>query len=443
MNKILKCSFITLGCKVNQYETDFMTQCLINEGYVVEPLSPESDYVIINTCTVTNEADRKSRQMIRRAKKVAPNARTIAMGCSIQAMQPEKRTIADYHFGNGEKKDIVEIVNKIQSEQTIPDSIQEIDKAYWLRHDELTCFLNNSGYKTRQNIMIQEGCNNTCSYCKIYHVRGTKSVSKDPGLIISEIKAIGEKTCQEFILTGINLGAYEWNGLNLSGLLKKINCEVDDSFRIRLSSLNPEDISDELCEQLKSKRYCHHLHLSIQSGSNNILKKMNRKYDNVKVIEAVEKLRKIDPLFSISCDIIVGFPGETRLDFEDSLVLIKRIKPLKTHIFRYSMKKGTPAASFKNQIDGTTKKNRASTMDSIAKRISVDVRNNHIGKIREIIVENTTNEALIGHDEYYLKHISPLNGKLYNEGERLKVKIVHISQNSEPDEVKSSIEGIH
>src|SRR6056297_2564255 len=307
-----------------------MTQSLLNEGHQVLPISTHTDYVIINTCTVTNEADRKSRQLIRKAKKMAPKSTTIAMGCSIQVMNPEKDKIADYHFGNGEKEDIVNIIKAIESGDPLPS----IDRSYWLRHDELTYSLNHSGSKTRQNIMIQEGCTNACSYCKIFHARGTKSCSKNPDLIVSEINAIGEKGCQEFILTGINLGAYEWNGINLSRLMEKLDQEVNPDYRIRLSSLNPEDVTDELCQQMKKKRYCPHLHLSIQSGSDSILTKMNRKYTSQVVISAVEKLRSIDPLYSISCDIIVGFPGESIKDFDNTLKLIKTIKPLKTHVFR-------------------------------------------------------------------------------------------------------------
>jgi len=439
LNKRLICSFITLGCKVNQYETDFMTQSLISEGYVVEPLSSETDFVIINTCTVTNEADRKSRQMIRKAAKIAKNSTSIAIGCSIQVMQPNDMHIADYHFGNGEKKEIVKIINQIRARQPIP----KIDKAYWLRHDELTYTLKEAGSKTRQNILIQEGCSNACTYCKIFHARGTKSVSKKPDLIITELKTIAEKSCKEFILTGINLGAYEWRGLNLSGLLKKINTEVDDSLRIRLSSLNPEDVTDELCEQLKSQRYCPHIHLSIQSGSNHILKNMNRKYTSEKVLQAAVKLRRIDPLFSISCDIIVGFPGENQVDFQETVDLIKEVQPLKTHVFRYSMKKGTLAALIKNQIDGLTKKRRAAKITAFAKKISMEVRQMHLGKIRDIIIETTTDRKLTGHDEYYLKHISTNDGKVFQEGDRCKMKIESVLQNSEPDEVISSIESVH
>lgn len=439
MKKKVKCSFITLGCKVNQYETDFMTQKLLNEGYIVQPISPDTDFVIINTCTVTNEADRKSRQQIRRAKKIAPNSTTIAMGCSVQVMDRDRKKIADNHFGNGEKGDIVTIIKGIEA----GDTSSTFDKAYWLRHDQLTLSLRNSGSKNRQNIMIQEGCTNTCTYCKIYHARGTVSISKPPEMIISEINKIGEKNCKEFILTGINLGDYAWEGLDLAGLLKKIDDEVHPDYRIRLSSVNPEDVTDELCEQLKAKRFCPHLHLSVQSGSNRVLKRMNRKYQADTVIHAVEKLRAIDPLYSISCDIIVGFPGETEQDFQETVQLIEQIRPLKTHVFRYSMKKGTPAASYEQQVDGNIKKERSSRLDQIAKQLSNQVRNDHMGKKREIIVEQVGNNQITGHDVYYLKHKIMTLENSYTEGDKVQTKIIQIPENSEPDEVNSTIVCLH
>ncbi|MFP4460623.1 MAG: tRNA (N(6)-L-threonylcarbamoyladenosine(37)-C(2))-methylthiotransferase MtaB [Thermotogota bacterium] len=439
MKKIATCSFITLGCKVNQYETDFMTQSLLNEGYKVQPISPDTDVIIINTCTVTNEADRKSRQLIRKAKKTSPNATTIAMGCSVQVMKRESIRIADYHFGNGEKGDIVNIIKGIEKGQTTPS----VDRAYWLRHNQLTYTLSDSGSKTRQNIMIQEGCTNACSYCKIYHARGTISRSKNPELICSEINRIGEKACKEFILTGINLGAYEWKGLKLTGLLKIIDDEVNPNYRIRLSSLNPEDVTDELCEHLRKERYCSHLHLSIQSGSNDVLKRMNRKYTADTVKSVVMKLRAIDPFYSISCDIIVGFPGETDEDFQDTLNLIKAIQPLKTHVFRYSTKKGTPAARFNQQVNGKIKRERSSKLDKIAKDISYQVRKDHVGKVREIIVESATKGQLTGHDSYYLKHTVQDFDKNYTEGEKIKTKIENVPEKSEPDEVNASIVSIH
>ncbi|MEA1883834.1 MAG: tRNA (N(6)-L-threonylcarbamoyladenosine(37)-C(2))-methylthiotransferase MtaB [Thermotogota bacterium] len=433
------CSFITLGCKVNQYETDFMTQTLLNEGYRVQPISPDTDFVIINTCTVTNEADRKSRQQIRKAKKIAPNSTTIAMGCSVQVMDQDREKIADYRFGNGEKSDIINIIKGIE----VGETSSTFDKAYWLRHDQLTSSLMNSGSKTRQNIMIQEGCTNTCTYCKIYHARGTVSVSKRPELIISEINEIGQKNCKEFILAGINLGDYTWEGQNLAALLKKIDDEVHSDYRIRLSSLNPEDVTGELCEQLKLKRFCPHLHLSIQSGSNRVLKRMNREYQADTVIHAVEKLRAIDPLYSISCDIIVGFPGETQQDFQETVQLIKQIRPLKTHIFRYSKKKGTPAARFQQQIDGKIKKERSTQLDNIAKSLSYNVRKAHMGKNREIIVEQVGNNQISGHDEYYLKHNILLLENSYTEGDKVQARIIQIPENSEPDEVNSKIVCLH
>ncbi len=439
MEKKRICSFVTLGCKVNQYETDFMTQSLLNAGFDVKPISEESDYVIINTCTVTNEADRKSRQMIRKAKKIATDCTTIAMGCSAQVMNPEAKKIADYQFGNGEKAKIASIVKSIETGKALP----AMDRAYWLRHDQLTYTINTSGSKTRQNIMIQEGCTNACTYCKIYHARGTRSVSKDSDLIVKEINEIGQTSCREFILTGINLGEYDFKGMKLPELMKKINQSASPDYRIRLSSLNPEDVTEQLCKSLQAPRFCPHMHLSIQSGSDAVLRKMNRKYTFDTVVKAVEKLRKIDPLFSISCDIIVGFPSETTEDFQNTLDLIKLIKPLKTHVFRYSPKQGTPAAKMKDQISGHVKKERFLILNRLATEISRSVRKKHIGKVRSIIVENFDHQTVIGHDAYYLKHLLKHSGTHLTEGDQVQTKIIEVPEKSEPDEVNATIVSLH
>jgi len=433
------CSFVTLGCKVNQYETDFMAQTLLSAGYVVKPLSEESDYVIINTCTVTNEADRKSRQMIRKAKKIATDCITIAMGCSVQVMSPGVHKIADYQFGNGEKTEIARIIQSIETGKSLP----VMDRAYWLRHDQLACTINTSGSKTRQNIMIQEGCTNTCTYCKIYHARGTRSISKDSDMIVKEINEVGQNSCGEFILTGINLGEYDFKGVKLPELMKKIDRSCNPEYRIRLSSLNPEDVTDEMCESLQMPRFCPHIHLSIQSGSDAVLRKMNRKYTFDTVVNAVEKLRRIDPLFSVSCDIIVGFPSETEDNFHSTLELIKLIKPLKTHVFRFSPKRGTPAAIMKDPINGIVKKERFMELNRLATEISRQVRGKHIGKIRRIIVENSDHHTIIGHDVYYLKHLLKRSGKNLTEGDQIQTKILEVPKKSEPDEVNATIVSLY
>ena len=433
------CSFITLGCKVNQYETDFMTQSFIDKGFKVIPLSADSDYVIINTCTVTNEADRKSRQMIRKARRIADTAVIIATGCSVQVADPKDLgdDSIDYYFGNGEKKNIADIVDQIDKE--LYES--HIQKAYWLYHEQIELGLKNAGKKTRQYIMVQEGCSNCCTYCKIFHARGTKSVSKKINHVVEEIRNLHKTGIEEFIITGINLGEYDDNGKKFHDLLKAISYMPED-IRIRISSLNPEDITSEVIEILQSEKFCPHLHISIQSGSDKILKKMNRKYIADDIIKAVYKLREIDRLFSVSCDIIVGFPGEQDEDFQETVKLLQMIKPLKTHVFRYSPKKGTPAATFAHQIDGNEKRFRAKTLEKVADDISQELRQRHIGKERDILVENTEKNLLTGHDEYYLKHFCETT-LLLSEGRKIKVKIKNINDTVEQDEVNSEIENIY
>jgi len=235
--------------------------------------------------------------------------------------------------------------------------------------------------------MIQEGCTNTCTYCKIYHARGTVSISKPPELVISEINEIGQKNCKEFILTGINLGDYAWEGLNLTDLLKKIDKDVHPDYRIRLSSLNPEDVTDELCEELKAKRFCPHLHLSVQSGSNQVLKRMNRKYQADTVIHAVEKLRAIDPLYSISCDIIVGFPGETEQAFKDLMQFAKNIRFDNLGVFTYSDSEDLVSHKLADHVSIKTARHRCNTLMACQKDISLENNLRHIGKTYDVLVD--------------------------------------------------------
>ncbi|HOO32709.1 MAG TPA: tRNA (N(6)-L-threonylcarbamoyladenosine(37)-C(2))-methylthiotransferase MtaB [Thermotogota bacterium] len=433
------CSFITLGCKVNQYETDFMAQSFMEKGFEVIPLSPESDYVIINSCTVTNEADRKSRQMFRKARRIAETAVIIATGCSIQVAEDKLLSdeIFDFYIGNGEKEHIAEIIDLIDGERY--ESSRE--KAYWLSHEQLGMKLKNAGKKTRQYIMVQEGCSNCCTYCKIFHARGTKSVSKPVESVVDEIRHLNQNGTEEFVITGINLGEYNDNGRDFYELLLELS-KMPEKVRIRISSLNPEDITPRICEVLNSEKFCPHLHISIQSGSDKVLKDMNRKYTHDVILEAVRKLRERDRLFSVSCDIIVGFPGEQDEDFKQTVDLLKAIKPLKTHIFRYSPKKGTPASRFTEQIDGNEKRFRAKKLEEISDEISKEVRNRHIGEKREIIIENTENGRLTGHDEYYLKHNCD-STLLLSEGKKIRVTVTGINENSEQDEVNSEIENIY
>jgi threonylcarbamoyladenosine tRNA methylthiotransferase MtaB len=415
-----------------------MAQCFIKKGFKVIPLSPESDFVIINSCTVTNEADRKSRQMFRRARRIASNATIIATGCSIQVA--DKRLLEegsfDYYFGNGEKEKIADIIDKI--DKGIYKS--SIKRAYWLDNQNISLSLNTSGNKTRQYIMVQEGCSNCCTYCKIFHARGTKSVSKKIVDVVNEIRRLNKFGTDEFVITGINLGEYNDNGKKFHDLLKNIS-EMPEDFRVRISSLNPEDITKEVCEILRSEKFCPHLHISIQSGSNNILKRMNRKYTQSDILKAVKYLRESDELFSLSCDIIVGFPGETDEDFEQTAALLKKIKPMKSHIFRYSPKKGTPASKYDNQIDGNKKRIRAKSLEQLANKISEEVRKRHIGKKRKILIEKIEGTNLTGHDEYYLKHYCE-SRVLLSEKRRISVKIKGLKENSTQDEVNSEIENI-
>ena len=435
MNKKKKISFITLGCKVNQYETDYMAQSLLDNGYLRTDLTADTDFVIINSCTVTNEADRKTRQMIRRAKRTAPDAKIIVTGCLSQVSPELILPEVDYQAGNRAKTNMPQILESLENAETKAPPVFKKPDAYWLRKKELNMVLKRPGNQTRQYLMVQEGCDRGCTYCKIFHARGTTLNSKAPETVIKEIKDLLARGVQEIVLTGINLGKYQYGQDNLADLIRKID-RIKDSFRIRLSSLDPDHVDAAIVETLKSDKVCPHLHLSIQSGSDSVLSRMNRGYTRSTVLKAVERLRRLNPLFSISCDIITGFPGETLQDFNETITLLEEIEPLKTHIFRYSPKKSTPAANYEHQINGKEKKRRAAQLRNTTLQISKRVRKSHIAGKRSIIVEQFLNGTVHGHDDYYLNHICKTL-RAYKPNNKLQAVIKGFPENDMQDEVIS------
>jgi len=427
----LKIGFITLGCKVNQYETDIMKQELTENGHLIVSDHEEADLFIVNTCTVTNEADRKSRQMIRRLKRINENSLVIATGCLAQVDSNQLLDIADLVIDNGKKDSIVNIVNNFVNGYFK----DKFEKAYWLNRT-LNKELKHSDDRTRAFIMIEEGCDRCCTYCKIFHARGTVINSKPMDTILREINHIKETGIKEVVLTGINLGKYEYNGNNLRDVLEEIKNNID-GVRIRLSSIDPDHLNEKMYEVLSDKKFCRHLHLSIQSGSDNVLKNMNRIYTAQRVRDVAENLRNIDDNFSITTDIIVGFPGETESDFINTCDLIKTIEPLKVHIFKYSPKSNTIAAKMQNQITFSVKKERSKILNEITNKASSDFRNRFIGKNTEVLIE-TVEGSVSGHDQYYLNHIiMNSEDEIIGEMKRVIIKEIDINEN---DKVVSYID---
>ena len=381
-------AFITLGCKVNQYESNAMAQKFIENGYeLIEDENISADIYIINTCTVTNMSDRKSRQMLRRVKEKNKNAIVVAVGCYAQVAKDDLEKIPeiDLVLGNNEKADILKYVNDY-----ILENKKELKMEDVLQTKEFVEFGDITfTEKTRAVIKVQDGCDRYCSYCIIPYARG-RVRSRRPENIISEINKIAKKGIKEVVITGIHIASYGKDfkdNYRLIDLLEDLN-EIDGIERIRLGSLEPLLITEEFMERLvKLEKVCHHFHLSLQSGCDETLKRMNRRYSTEEFRNIVNILRRFYQDVVLTTDIIVGFPGETEQEFEKTCEFLKEIKFYKMHVFKYSPRKGTKAASMPNQIDGNIKEERSKKLIEISSENQRYKNNKYIGKEKEFLFE--------------------------------------------------------
>lgn len=391
-----------LGCKVNQYEAEYMIEKLEQNGFVISPHPSKADLCVLNTCMVTSEASRKSRQMLRRLRKLNPEALIIATGCYAHLQQQDLLKIgADLVLGNDEKKDLIDHIQRyLRKEEMKSVNVSESVRGV---EEKVQSFLSD---RTRAYIKVEDGCNEFCSYCIVPFARGYRIRSKVIGTILNEARTLLDNGYKEIVLTGINLGKYGFDQkTSLAILLKSMLEELSGDFRIRLSSLNVQDIDDELIEVFsQSDRICPHLHVPMQSGSNNILLRMNRKYTIEDAYKIFDKLREINSDFSITTDIIVGFPGETIGDFKQTIDMISKVEFSRVHIFRYSSRPGTPASRFDLQIPSDEKERRSKELSKIVEEISKTYREKSIGKLRKVLVEQTRSGISSGYDEYYVKH---------------------------------------
>ena len=413
-------AFITLGCKVNQYESNAMAQKFIENGYeLIEDENRSADIYIINTCTVTNMSDRKSRQMLRRVKEKNKNAIVVAVGCYAQVAKDDLEKIPeiDLVLGNNEKADILKYVNDY-----ILENKKELKMEDVLQTKEFVEFGDITfTEKTRAVIKVQDGCDRYCSYCIIPYARG-RVRSRKPENIISEINKIAKKGIKEVVITGIHIASYGKDfkdNYRLIDLLEDLN-EIDGIERIRLGSLEPLLITEEFMERLvKLEKVCHHFHLSLQSGCDETLKRMNRRYSTEEFRNIVNILRRFYQDVVLTTDIIVGFPGETEQEFEKTCEFLKEIKFYKMHVFKYSPRKGTKAASMPNQIDGNIKEERSKKLIEISSENERYYNNKYIGKEIEVLFEEKKNGTYHGHTKNYLL--------VYCEaGENLENKIVKV-----------------
>ncbi|NLJ58933.1 MAG: tRNA (N(6)-L-threonylcarbamoyladenosine(37)-C(2))-methylthiotransferase MtaB [Tissierellia bacterium] len=400
-------SFITLGCKVNQFETEAMSEILEKEGFKVLPPNEISHIYIINTCAVTKESERKSRQFINRAKRINPDSLVVAVGCSVQLNSEKinKETQADIIIGTKHKSNIGSIIkNKLNNKEYrehfyLVDDFQGRENFEELKisavHD-----------KTRANIKIQDGCSQFCSYCIIPYVRGPIRSRKHQD-IMEEIKRIAENGYKEIVLNGIHISSYG-KDLQLNNALIELIEDienVDGIERIRLGSLEPNLITEDFMKRYSSlKKTCDHFHLSLQSGSGSVLKRMNRKYTTDEYKNNVELIRKYMPYAGITTDIIVGFPGETEEEFNETKNFVKDIKFSRIHVFKYSIREGTKAAEMDNQVDSSIKSERSKELIQLGEKISREFMEKFIGKNLSLLVEKENKENIYeGYTTNYLK----------------------------------------
>ncbi len=397
-----------LGCKVNGYEMDVMQQMLQEKGYKIVSFDERADIYIVNTCTVTNIADRKSRQMLHRAKKKNPDAIVVAVGCYVQAGGEEvlKDEGIDLAVGNNRKKDLVAILEKYMEEGPANSNRKTlehttiIDIGKTVEYEEMR--LQETSGHTRAYIKIQDGCNQFCSYCIIPYARGrVRSRSQED--ILTEVRGLAEKGYKETVLTGIHISSYgvDKGKPALLELLKGIH-GIDGIERIRLGSLEPRIVTEEFARELgKLPKLCPHFHLSLQSGCDATLKRMNRHYTTGEYYEKVRILRRVfgDP--AITADIIVGFPGETEEEFQETKAFLEKIKFYEMHVFKYSKRKGTPAAVMENQVPEETKASRSNLLLTMEKMQSKEFRETFLGREEEILFEEGKE---IGGDFYQIGH---------------------------------------
>lgn len=414
-----RASFHNLGCKVNAYETDVMTGLFEEAGYEIVPFEEPADVVVVNTCTVTNIADRKSRQMIHRAKKLNPAAVVVAAGCYVtaDAERALKDEGIDICIGNPDKPRIVEIVEEYIREPENGSVQADCAQACMPENTDTSALINESGdapafrltrltERTRAYIKIQDGCNQFCSYCIIPFARG-RTVSRSKADILEEIRGLAARGVKEFVITGIHVSSYGYD-IKYPDAKPKADCfapdilidllqsidEMEGVERIRLSSLEPRIITEEFAAGLKSiKGLCPHFHLSLQSGCDSVLKRMNRHYDTGDYEKCVHILRDTFDDPAITTDMIVGFPGETEEEFSQSHAFAEKTGFYQMHIFKYSKRKGTVAAGMQGQLTETQKAERSDRMEEIECKMTAEYIGRHIGREAEVLYEE---EEVIG-----------------------------------------------
>ena len=423
-----KAALHNLGCKVNSYETEAMTQLLKKAGYEIVSFQDQADVYIINTCSVTNMADRKSRQMLHKAKKQNPNAVVVATGCYVQtATEKVAQDLSiDLVVGNNRKKDIVEILNEYYAEKEAGEQVKEeyvIDINHTDEYEDLE--ISTVTDHTRAHLKIQDGCNNFCSYCIIPYARG-RIRSRTMESIKAELERLSASGFKEIVLTGINLSCYDDNGKKLIDVIEMAD-NVNGIERIRLGSLDPEVVTEDFVERLgKVKKICPHFHFSLQSGCDKTLKAMNRHYTSDEYYEKCQLIRKYIDNSAFTTDVIVGFPGETEEDYISSREFVKKVKFAELHVFKYSKRDGTVAAKMPNQIDEKIKTLRSEDLIKTGEELTKEFRQAKIGQDTTVLFEEKilldNKEYWVGHTVDYIKIAVPEKENLEGQIRKVNVK---------------------
>lgn len=413
-----KAALHNLGCKVNAYETEAMQQILEHAGYEIVPFDEKADVYVINTCSVTNMADRKSRQMLHRAKKLNPDAVIVGAGCYVQTS--EARALVDKSIdiviGNNKKHELAQLLAEYEKKHAKTAQVIDINHGKQ-EYEEL--YLDKTAEHTRAFIKVQDGCNQFCSYCIIPFARG-RVRSRDMQDILDEIGRLAAHGYKEVVLTGIHLSSYGVDtGETLLSLIERVH-EIDGIRRIRLGSLEPRIVTEAFVSRLAQlPKICAHFHLSLQSGCDTVLARMNRRYDTAEYEQGCALLRKYFEKPAITTDVIVGFPGETEEEFEQTKQYLSRIHFYEMHIFKYSRREGTRAAEMPDQIPEPMKTKRSAALLELEQKMSKEFRDSFLGKEVTVLMEERVTiegkEYFIGHTKEYVKAAVPAEADLTNQ----------------------------
>ena len=407
----MKFNIITLGCKVNSYESNFMKEALVKNGFSFCNLNEKCDILILNTCTVTDTSDKKSLKEVRRLKRENPNAILVVCGCSVQNDKTKYDDLGiNILMGNINKSNIVGIIEKYLDDKT---PVEYVAKTRDLPFENMEVDISDH---TRAYIKIEDGCDNFCSYCIIPFVRGKKR-SKDFSLVLREVQHLANNGYKEIVLTGIDTGGYESNGKDLTDLIHEMS-KINGIERIRQSSIEITQINEKFINELKNNnKICDHIHIPLQSGSDSILKLMNRKYDLKYFFDKIDMIRSVRPDISITTDVIVGFPGETEEMFLETMETCKKINFSKIHAFPYSERKGTKASMMDGKVPESVKHERVKKLLELSEKLEKSYYDKFKGKNKDVLIEEVNESGSKGHTSNYLMvHTNEKlqKGEIYN-----------------------------